>query len=227
MVLLITDILGIIGNALSILFFIIPATIIVEYIRTKDHDKVPYLLFVFSILNCEFWAIYGAKINAWPLIACNAVGLFTNHIFLTLFIVYLNIELLKKVLLILGLYLGFALTFTLFFVLIKNANIFGAIAMIMNILMFISPLQNLHKVIKLQDNTFIPIYVSSTLILNCIAWALYGYFKNIDVYVIIPNVLGLALAITQVILWSVYKKDSYRLDSEDDENRDRKGLKSV
>jgi solute carrier family 50 protein (sugar transporter) len=215
----ITDILGSLGNAFAIIFFIIPITVIIQLIRTKDTDRVPFLLFIFTILNCEFWVLYGAKSDQWPLILCNAVGIVTNSFFLTVYFRYLKIELYKKALLICMLYIGFVSSFTLLYLLVKGAQIFGIIAMIMNICMFASPLQNLKKVISQKDNSYIPLPVSIALIFNCVVWALYGFFKDKDLYVIIPNILGFGLAISQVILWIVYRKysKSYAKNSEEDE----------
>jgi uncharacterized protein with PQ loop repeat len=202
----ITDILGALGNAFSIIFFIIPITMMIDVYKTKSTEKVPYLLFLFTILNCGLWTIYGIKINAWPLIACNTLGIITNHIFLTIFIAYLNLSLVKRVLLTICLYITSIVMFTCFYIFIEDPKFFGSVAMVMNICMFVSPLQNLHRVIQLKDNSYIPIWISITLIFNCLCWVLYGYFKDIDAFVIVPNAIGLVLAFIQVILWFIFKK---------------------
>jgi solute carrier family 50 protein (sugar transporter) len=218
----ITDILGGLGNAFAIIFFIMPVTLIIEVVRTKSTHKVPYFLFVFTILNCEFWTIYGAKKDAWPLIVCNVIGIVTNHIYLTIFFKYLNVELMRKIFFIVLLYSSFAVSFALLFFLVPDPEIYGVIAMLMNICMFVSPLQNLNKVITLQDNTYIPLPISVTLIFNCTVWTLYGFFKDKDLYVMIPNMLGLALAILQVVLWVIYRKpNSYTKNSDEDELEQR------
>jgi solute carrier family 50 protein (sugar transporter) len=218
----VTDILGGLGNGFAILFFIIPLTVIIEVYKTGKTDKVPYLLFLFTILNCEFWTLYGVKENAWPLIACNVIGIITNHIFLTVYFIYLNIVTFKKILFIGLLYFTFILSFTSFYILVKDSKFFGTIAMIMNICMFVAPLQNLNKVVKLKDNSYIPIWISMTLVFNCTVWSLYGYFKDVDLYVMIPNILGLLLAVLQVVLWFKYRNlKAHSSDTEENELEDK------
>jgi solute carrier family 50 protein (sugar transporter) len=212
----ITDILGAMGNAIAIIFFIVPITIMIDLYRNKDTNKIPYLLFIFTILNCEFWAIYGMKLNAWPIWLCNSVGIVTNHIYLTMFFIYLDITINKKITFIASLYVSFVFSFALVYIFVDDTKVVGTIAMIVNILMFISPLQKLIEVIKMKDNSYIPIWVSFTLVLSSIIWIAYGYYKDRDMYIIIPNSIGLTTSLTQVILYFMYRNTEVkRVNSEE------------
>lgn len=212
----ITDVLGGMGNAISILFFIIPITIMLELYRSKDTSKIPYLLFIFTILNCEFWCIYGIKIDAWPVWLCNSVGLVTNHIYITMYFIYLNVSVNRKIFFIAGLYASFVISFSIVFIFVDNIKIIGNIAMIWNILMFAAPLQKLVEVIKKKDSSFIPIWVSATMVFCSIIWIAYGYFKERDTFIIIPNSIGLTICVIQVVLYFIFKKPIKEITNSDE-----------
>jgi solute carrier family 50 protein (sugar transporter) len=203
----ITDILGALGNIIAIIFFIIPITMLIDLFKNRDTNKIPYLLFIFTILNCEFWALYGMKINAWPIWLCNSVGIVTNHIFLTIFFIYLDVTTNKKIAYIATQYVSFILSFSVVYIFVNNFKLIGFIAMIMNILMYAAPLQKLLEVIRKKDNSFIPIWVSITLIISSSIWIAYGYFKDRDLYIVIPNSIGLTICLIQVILYFLYRKE--------------------
>lgn len=203
----IQDVFGGIGNFLAIVFFIVPAFNIVELCRTKDVSKIPWILFIFTILNCEYWSIYGLKVKAWPIYVCNSIGIFTNHIYLSVYIFYLDYKFGLKSILILVLYATSLAIFIISYILISNAQLVGSIAMIMNIFMFFSPLQNIAKVFELKDNSFIPIEISVCLVLNCITWLTYGILKKVDYFIIIPNGIGLIINLYQIYLWFKFNKN--------------------
>jgi solute carrier family 50 protein (sugar transporter) len=202
----ITDVLGAMGNIIAILCFIIPITMMIELYKSKDTSKIPYLLFIFTILNCEFWAIYGLKINAWPIWLCNSLGIVTNCFFLTMFFIYLNITNNTKIVYISTLYVSFVLSFGITYIFVDNYKLIGFIAMIMNILMYAAPLQKLLEVINKKDSSYIPIWVTLTFAISSCIWISYGYFKERDLYIIIPNSIGLTICLIQIILFFVFRK---------------------
>lgn len=199
------DLLGLAGNSISIIFFFMPTVMIINMFKTKDTSKIPYLLFLFTILNCLFWLIYGIKNNAWPIWLCNGCGVLTNVIFMTAFLTALNKELFMRLFFIALLYTSLFSIFT-FFNTYTNDKTNGTIAMIMNILMFAAPLQKIGTVFKNKDNSYIPIWISVILSINCVIWCSYGYLQNINLYVMIPNFLGLLLSILQICLWFKFRQ---------------------
>lgn len=206
------DIIGLLCNIIAIVFFFIPITNMVLVAKTKDTSKVPWLLFIFTILNCEFWVIYGIKINAWPIYFCNGTGIFTNLLYLSIYFLCQIYKLLwKRIFYISLVLLSFCLSFSVFYTYIKDQNLFGSLACTMNILMFVSPLQNLHLVLKKKDNSFIPINISLCLVVNCMLWTTYGIFKNRDYFMIIPNSIGLLLSILQCVLWLKFRQTSGKM----------------
>ena len=111
----ITETLGLIGNIFAIVSFFIPLWIILNMTKTKNTSTVPWLLFIFTILNCEFWMIYGLKLKAWPIYVCNGVGIVTNHFYLIMFFLYLERETFFKFIYTFLLLFSFSLIFAVFY----------------------------------------------------------------------------------------------------------------
>jgi uncharacterized protein with PQ loop repeat len=201
----ITDLLGIFGNIFAIVFFIIPIWMIINMIKTKKVDTIPWMLFIFTILNCELWLIYGLKLKAWPVYVCNGVGIVTNFFYLISFYVFIDKTTLVKIIYSIITISSFVLIFSVFYFFITNTQLIGSLACIVNILMFATPLQKISEVYQKKDNSFIPIHVSFSLVINCCIWVLYGIFKEMDYFIIIPNFLGLVLSCFQIYLWFLFK----------------------
>lgn len=206
------DVIGLLCNAIAIIFYFMPITNMVTVIKTKDTSKAPWLLFIFTILNSEFWTIYGIKINSWPIYFCNGIGIVTNIIYLSIyFLCQVNRPLWKRTFYISLVLLTCVSSLAALYTYIQNQNLFGGLACMMNIIMYISPLQNLQLVFKNKDNSFIPINISLCLVVNCMLWMTFGFFKNGDYFMIISNVLGLILSLTQCVLWFKFRETSGKL----------------
>ncbi len=99
--------------------------------------------------------------------------------------------------------------------------------MIWNILMFAAPMQKLVEVFKNKDSSFIPIWVSLTMVLCSTVWIGYGYFKNKDLFLIIPNSIGLTICLVQVILYFVFKQPNKENANSDEINLKDKEYEKV
>jgi solute carrier family 50 protein (sugar transporter) len=72
--------------------------------------------------------------------------------------------------------------------------------------MYAAPLQKLLEVINKKDSSYIPIWVTLTFAISSCIWISYGYFKERDLYIIIPNSIGLTICLIQIILFFVFRK---------------------
>lgn len=211
------DAFGVLGNITALVFSILPLYLIIDMWKTKNTEKIPYFLFIFSLLNCVFWMAYGIIENKWPIYVGNGIGTLTSCFYLFNFLIYYFEETSKKILLIMMIVLC---TFLLFFLLLsyKNEKVIGIIACIMNTLMYISPLQKINEVFKYNDNSYIPIWISILIVVNCIFWVGYGILQNFNLYLIIPNGLGILVGIIQIIIWFRFKKgENIHKKNEDEE----------
>lgn len=203
-----TDLFGGIGNVITIIFFFLPSYMMIELCKTKDSSKIPWLLFIFTILNCEFWMIYGIKLNAWPIYVSNGVGIVTNTIYITIFLICLkDEELWKRIFLIFIIYGTFLLTFFAFVTYSLDIKLIGGIALVMNMLLYAAPLQKLSEVFIKKDNSYINIWIALCLSLNSFTWFSYGFFKSRDYFIMIPNLFGFILNLFQIYIWLKYKKE--------------------
>ncbi len=206
------EISGIFANSSSVIFSLAPIVNIIELFKKKDTSKIPWTLFLIQILNCGFWLTYGVKINAWPIWANNTVGVISNHTFLIIYLFHLDHSLAQK--------LGYSITLICCSMAalitvntnIHSASIIGTVAMVLNIVMFSTPMQNIAKVFQFKDNSFIPIELSVCLTVNTFSWIIYGVLRNIDIYLIIPNVIGFSLCIFQIMLWLTFRSASKKVE---------------
>ena len=88
-------------------------------------------------------------------------------------------------------------------VLWANQTFLAVIAMIFNILVFISPGQKILRVIKEKNYKLIPIYSTIINIVYSIAWLAYGISIQM-ISSIIPNVLGLFFSLINTGAWIYY-----------------------
>ena len=223
------DIFGFLGNTLAILFFLSPITIIVNLIKTKDNSKIPYLLFISVIINCQLYVIYGLKISVFFVWFCNMIGFVLNLFYLIMYIEFCDYSRCKKIMLNFSCLFYLLISTYLMFTFKNNQDHIALAAMIINIISFVTPLQKISEVMKTKDNTYIPIGVSICLLLNCIFWCLFGMCKNFNYYIIIPNFIGIILACAQIIIYIIYEsmkiKTHDRLEKQDNNTSDEENLK--
>lgn len=85
------DIIGGIGSATTITYFLSPIFVVYTLIRYgKEADETPFLIYVFTIMNCEFWALYGVIDKTWPVYVTNFTGFALNLTYLIIFILWQN-----------------------------------------------------------------------------------------------------------------------------------------
>ena len=83
-------ILGYIANILSVILYLCPISIMVDMIKTKNTDKIAWMVFLSTILTCQFWVIYSLKIKDKPIFISNVSGFIINQVYLILFTIYLE-----------------------------------------------------------------------------------------------------------------------------------------
>ena len=200
----ISDIFSIIGTITS---FILSFSPIFPFIKVlKKQDKIDILPegLLFSLILTRLawgavWIITKRKIAIFNSIS----GIIICNIFIILyFYIYFNRTYKKTI--ISGIALILIEGFTLYMaVLWANQTFLAVIAMIFNILVFISPGQKILRVIKEKNYKLIPIYSTIINIIYSIAWLAYGISIQM-ISSIIPNVLGLFFSLINTGAWIYY-----------------------
>ena len=83
-------------------------------------------------------------------------------------------------------------------------SILGVLGNIVVFLLFASPLSTFSKVVRTKDSSSINRPFAVCQVLNCLVWFGYGLAID-DVYVALPNFVGLVLGLIQVILIAIFR----------------------
>ena len=88
---------------------------------------------------------------------------------------------------------------------IDDDDVIGRICIGTSCIVFLSPIQLIYRVIKEKNYFLIPIHTAWVSLAASSCWTAYGvYLTNINV--IIPNSVGIILAIVQIIVYLNYKR---------------------
>ena len=89
-------------------------------------------------------------------------------------------------------------------VVITDKILIGQICFIFCSILYISPSQLIIKVINSKNYNLIPIYWAIISAVGYGSWRIFGLF-NFNLYIIIPNLVGIFFSLFQIILYRVYK----------------------
>eukprot|EP00453_Perkinsus_chesapeaki_P001277 CAMPEP_0185916890 /NCGR_PEP_ID=MMETSP0924C-20121207/3961_1 /TAXON_ID=321610 /ORGANISM="Perkinsus chesapeaki, Strain ATCC PRA-65" /LENGTH=95 /DNA_ID=CAMNT_0028642541 /DNA_START=103 /DNA_END=387 /DNA_ORIENTATION=+ len=84
----------------------------------------------------------------------------------------------------------------------------------LNALMYGSPLAVLKVVIQTRSVRYMPFLLSFMTLMCAVIWFAWALVAN-DVFVLIPNILGLGLGIAQMVVWFYYRR--FGVPDNDDE----------
>ena len=137
---------------------------------------------------------------------CNLIGAISSLILVCIYLLfelkkYTLDAILNTLIIITGtysIYRGFTL-------IIDDDDIIGKICIATSCIVFLSPIQLIYRVIKEKNYNLIPIYTAYVSLAATSCWVAYGIFIT-DINVIFPNIIGLVLAIIQVVIFQKYKK---------------------
>jgi uncharacterized protein with PQ loop repeat len=189
-----------------IIYFISPIYEISKLIKKQIKTNVmPYLIYFCTILNTETSVLYGILVKSWPFYICNGVGCVLNIIYLIIFILNCKKTPIKKEYLILMLLTLVFGSFFGFLFLVKNLNVCGTISSFLNTFMIFAPFQKVSDSFKYKDNKFIPVSITLFLFLSCLFFMIYGLMKDLDLYITVPNILGVLFCCSQIFIWFYFE----------------------
>ena len=202
------DIFGYIGSLISTYFFLAPVVPILKLIKGESSVKdTPGILLICSLLNCILWAIYGLLKDRFLQYAPNGLGGSITLIWITIYLVYLGDKKIHFALLFNCGLITCTIGLCLLFYYAIDAELTGKIVLIFNVLMYAAPGEKMYTVCKTGNYNLIPIWstIGAAACSGC--WLIYGLYVG-DIYVIIPNALGVICSIIQLIVYYIYKKKS-------------------
>lgn len=208
------DAAGIAGNVFAFGLFVSPIHTFRRIIRNRSTEDFSGLPYIYSLLNCLICLWYGTPFVSRDnlLVATvNSVGAVFQLIYTILFIKYAGktqkLRMLGFLLAVFGLFA--AIVFGSMCITdhhVRQAFV-GLLSVASLISMFASPLFIINLVIRTASVEFMPFFLSLSTFLMSISFLLYGIL-NWDAFIYIPNGIGTALGVVQLLLYYYYRNSS-------------------
>lgn len=200
------EILGWAGVTISTCFFIAPIVPYLKLIRGQvTYKEVPSILLICSLLNCFLWADYGLLKGNAQQYAANAIGGSITLIYTTILLIFIANKNFFQALLYNLFLIACVIEIYFFFYYIVNVEVTGIIVIVFNILMYAAPAEKIITICKTGNYKLIPIFSTIGAFTGSACWLYYGLYKS-DIPTIVPNAMGLANGIFQVIIYFIYKR---------------------
>jgi uncharacterized protein with PQ loop repeat len=209
-----------IGTVIGIILNISPIVMFYSIIKGKNKiEIVPESMLIFNILCSSLWACYWyLQVDKFVPFFSSAFGLALSEIFSLIYLFFLAEKDWKKYFLYAFLEINLVLEFNyaLLFI-IKDYITVGNIAMVVNIITYITPGQKIYQVIKTRNYNLIPISSTLSGSLCTLAWLIFGLLIW-DIRTIIPNGLGLIFATINSGVWAYF----YFTRNKDEDEKEEK-----
>ncbi|CAI9111885.1 OLC1v1012216C1 [Oldenlandia corymbosa var. corymbosa] len=198
---------GIVGNVISFGLFLSPIPTVFGFWKKKTVEEFHPWTFVFGILNCCLWIMYGApKIHpdstlVWTI---NSVGLVLYVVYLSIYVWYAPKPKMLQVFGSVGAVaivdVIVALPVLLVVHVIKTRTLItGILAVIFNVCLYAGPLTVLGTVYRTKSVEYLPIWICSANLANGIIWSTYALLSApIDPMILTGNGIGTVLGLIQI-----------------------------
>lgn len=84
--------------------------------------------------------------------------------------------------------------------------VLGYLADATSFVLFIAPFEKLRLVIATKSSAAIPALLCAVIGINCLLWLING-IVNRDLFIIVPNIVGIALSVMQLVVYFMYRTD--------------------
>lgn len=185
-----------------------PAPTVYRIHRQESTQSLPLLPYTSMIANCLLWAVYGVLKKDISIWGTNGVGLIMGVIYSTVFVKYCNSDINKgsKSSTNIARHRNGLIAILLYTALLyshgspSSTELLGNTAVVFCLILFASPLSVLRNVIKTQSAHSIPTPFAVATLINCILWSITGLYVMHDNNIVVPNVTGSLLALTQLLV---------------------------
>ncbi|RLN54005.1 hypothetical protein BBJ28_00015426 [Nothophytophthora sp. Chile5] len=181
--------------------------------KTRCTGDVSILPIALLFCNCYMWAMYGFMVgNIFPVFVVNLFGMLTSVGFSA---VYYRWSTERPRVHQLWARASVVLAIGTFYRILGGcgatnqsadqvAATLGFMSVGVNIALYASPLANMKTVIQTKNAASLPISISAVFLGNAILWVIYAFAVS-DMFVLVPNTLGMALCTAQVALYVMYR----------------------
>ena len=228
------DIFGWAALGLTMCIYLTPAMPFINVLKGKlSYEETPGVLVSCTYVNCFCWYIYGDMIFSDQLKICNCIGAIISICLITIYLVYeIRKYTLDAILNALIIITGSYATYRGLTIVVDDDAVIGKICNVTSIIVFLTPIYLIYKVIREKNNyILIPIYTVWVSVFAYGCWVIYGIVIK-DLYLTIPNVIGIVLSVIQICIYIIFKKkyptfaerekDTSTIDIENTGNDDRR-----
>ncbi|GAU26787.1 hypothetical protein TSUD_317850 [Trifolium subterraneum] len=202
---------GVLGNISSFVCFLAPLPTFRRVCKKKSTEGFQSIPYVAALFSAMLWLFYAyMKTGETLLITINAFGCVIETIYLAIYVTYCP----KKVrmstlrMIVLMNFVGFGAIVVLTHVIFEKEDqrlkLLGWICVVFATSVFAAPLSIIRVVIRTRSVEFLPFPLSLLLLISAVMWLLYGLSLK-DIYVTLPNVVGLTFGIVQITLYAMYR----------------------
>ncbi|CAM6123033.1 unnamed protein product [Calypogeia fissa] len=214
---------GIIGNIIGVGVNLAPMPTFWRIYKEKSTQGFSGLPYVFSLFAALLWVLYGLPMvtqNALLLITINVASSSIQIFYLTVFVIYAAKEARIHVIRVLAGCSAFMTTAAVLTLMVvkqsRRTETVGCICVVIGAMTYASPLSVARMVVLTRSVEFLPILLIVCFFINSCVWTLYGIFTK-DIFVLIPNGLGVAFGVAQIALYLMYRnakpvKEIYKVE---------------
>ena len=181
------------------------------------------------LVNCFLWLAYGAAIKDPFVYLANAPAVLVSlHIILRTY-PFANTPTRRQMERVLALGMALVLAVGVLYVFLAPAlamQINGALASLVNVLLYASPLSSLGRVLRTKDASSILLPWTFTALGCSVTWAVYG-LATMQIPVVVPHAFGFVLNVIQLVLRLVFPARRHRANSSASSIGERAGGGSV
>lgn len=176
-----------------------------EIVHNRSVGAVPHLPFVAASVNCALWLTYGLQIGDGVIMFVNSAGLVLQLAYLAVFHAYAE----KKVPVRRDVAIATATIcgVVVYFMCVEYGALvkLGLVCNFFTVCFFASPLATMAEVVRSRctDTMSLPLSVMS--LLTTVSWLLYGILIS-NLFVQVPNGLGMLLSVVQLSLFVIYRQ---------------------
>ncbi|XP_009395814.2 bidirectional sugar transporter SWEET4 isoform X1 [Musa acuminata AAA Group] len=208
----IRTVFGILGNGTALVLFFSPAPTFRRIWKSGSVEQFHATPYLATLLNCMFWILYGLPMvhpHSTLVLTINGSGLVIELTYVIIFLLYSERNQRLRVLLVLIIEILFvgavaAIVLTIVHGYVRRSLVVGVLCVIFGTLMYASPLSVMKQVIETKSVEFMPLFLSLASFFNGICWTIYALIR-FDLFITIPNGLGVAFAVGQLILYMMYR----------------------
>ena len=201
------EIFGWLAAWFTICYYVSPTPQYYNVLKGKTNfEETPGFFVSTCYVNCFIWYVYGDMIFSDQLQYSHMAGAGISLFLMVIYLIYeLKKYLVDSILNALIIFTGTWAVYRALTIIIDDDRVVGKIGFGTTIIVFITPIQNLYKVIKDKNYILIPICSTWIYLLSCITWVVYGIFIS-DFYIICTHCTGIILSLIQIVVFYNFKR---------------------